>query len=199
MVVHARSGTIELPLDVRFPVEVRVPVTFRAEDPGTWPIVDGRLEYVQGRLLFMPPCGDIQQDVAGSVAGILDRWIDDHPAFCFGTNEAGMLLGGEVRAADAAVWSRADLSAHTGGYRRVPPILAIEIAGRDEGEVELRDKAAWYLAHGVKVVWIVLPTSREVVELRPGREARHAVGTCMPGHPELPGLEPEVARMFRQL
>lgn len=199
MAVHARSGTIALPLDVRFPVEVRVPPTFRVDDPGTWPIVDGRLEYVQGRLLFMPPCGDIQQDVAGSVAGILDRWLDDHLTFCFGTNEAGMLLGEEVRAADAAVWSRADLTGHTGGYRRVPPVLAIEIAGLDEGEIELRDKAAWYLAHGVKVVWIVLPASREVVEVRPGGERRHAVGASLPEHPELPGLTPEVARFFRQL
>jgi hypothetical protein len=53
-----RAQTITLPLSVRFPVEVHQPDEFRAEDPATWPVVDGRLEYVAGRLLYTPPCGE---------------------------------------------------------------------------------------------------------------------------------------------
>ncbi len=97
------DDTVPVPRMVRFPVELRPPPGFRPEDPSTWPRVPGRLEYVDGRLVFMTPSGDIQQDVTGSVAGLLDRWLDDHPEFTFGTNEAGMILDGEVRAADAAV------------------------------------------------------------------------------------------------
>jgi Uma2 family endonuclease len=199
MVVRATSEMIALPLDVRFPVEVRAPSEFRAEEAATWPAVHGRLEYVKGRLLFMPPCGDIQQDVAGSVAGILDRWLDEHGDFVFGTNEAGMLLGGDVRGADAAVWRRTDAVPRTGGFRRMPPILAIEIVGRDEDECDLREKASWYLSHGVRAVWIVLPATREVLVVRAGGELRVREGQRLPAHPDLPGLEPEVAQLFKRL
>jgi hypothetical protein len=56
---------------------------------------------------------------------------------------------------DAAVWSRADLGAYEGGLRRVAPVLAVEVAGADEGDSEkaLREKADWYLGGGIAVVW----------------------------------------------
>jgi hypothetical protein len=34
----------------------------------------------------------------------------------------------------------------------VPPVLAVEVTGREEGERQLRDKARWYLGAGVPVV-----------------------------------------------
>ncbi len=54
--------TITLPRAVRFPVELVPPHGFDAESLETWPRVVGRLEWVNGRLLYMPPCGDRQQD-----------------------------------------------------------------------------------------------------------------------------------------
>ena len=147
----------------------------------------------------MPPCGDTQQFVCISVAGLLDAWSQLHPEFAVGGNEAGMILGAEVRGADAAVWRRRDLPQRSGGYQRVPPVLAVEVAGLDEDEAELREKARWYLAHGVGVVWLVLPETREVIVIRPGAETRARRGERLPPHPDLPGLEPEVDRFFRQL
>jgi hypothetical protein len=68
-----------LPYPVRYPVELHVPPGFKAEDPLTWPHLDGRLEYVGGRLLYLPPCGDVQQDVAMEVAWLLKGWSRQHP------------------------------------------------------------------------------------------------------------------------
>lgn len=82
---------------------------------------------------------------------------------------------------------------------RVPPILAVEVGGREEGEPELRAKAQWYLAHGVAVVWLVLPKSRDVLVVTAGGESRHRPGERLPPHPALPGLAPAVERFFRQL
>jgi Uma2 family endonuclease len=110
-----------------------------------------------------------------------------------------MLLEGDTRGAEGAVWRREALGRITPIYARVPPILAVEVAGREEGEPELRAKAAWYLSRGIRIVWIVLPRSREVVVMRPDGETRHGAGDKLPPHPELPGLEPAVARFFRQL
>jgi Uma2 family endonuclease len=147
----------------------------------------------------MPPCGDDQQDVAASLLGVLEPWSVAHDDFVVGANEAGMILAGEVRAADAAVWQRSSAGPRTGGYRRTPPVLAVEIAGRDEDEGVLRDKARWYLDRGVSIVWLVLPATREVVVLDRAGEARLGANDTLPAHPELPALVVTVARLFRQL
>ncbi|HUH02601.1 MAG TPA: Uma2 family endonuclease [Kofleriaceae bacterium] len=186
-----------VPLAARFPIELRPPAGFQADDPSTWPTVAGRLEYVGRRLLYMPPSGGIQQGVSASVVAILVRWAGEREGFWVGGNEAGMLLDGDVRAADAAVWRRTD--SIPGGYLRIPPVLVAEIAGQDDGEDTLRDKAAWYLQHGVSTVWLVLPAVREVVVVRADREARYGPAQSLAADPAVPGLEPVVASFFAQL
>jgi Uma2 family endonuclease len=181
-------------IGVRFPVELRIE-GFEPSQPGTWPSLEGRLEYLGGRLLYMPPCADYQQDVAMDVAYVLRSWSEPRPEFIVGGNEAGMKLGQDLRAADVAVWRTADAGQRSGRVRSVPPILAVEIAGEDEEERVLRDKARWYLEHGVLVVWLVLPESREVVVITPAGEKRVGRGE----HSMLPELEPEVVRFFAQL
>jgi Uma2 family endonuclease len=185
-------------IGVRFPVELRAEGVDPSR-PSTWPAIDGRLEYVGGRLLYMPPCADYQQDVAMDVAYVLRSWSEQRPEFIVGGNEAGMKLGGDVRAADAAVWRAAEAGERSGRVRSVPPVLAVEIAGEDEEERVLKDKARWYLEHGVALVWLVLPDTREVVVIRAGGEQRFGRGQRLAATDLLPGLEPEVAQFFVQL
>jgi Uma2 family endonuclease len=183
---------------VRFPVELR-PAGFLANELSTWPDAEGRLEWVDGRLLYMPPCADIQQDVAVDVVHILRTWSDAQTGFVVGGNEAGMKLGDDIRAADAAVWKRVDVGPSVGKLRHVPPLLAVEVAGQDEDEGVLRDKAAWYLSRGVGVVWLVLPEVRQVVVLHSDGESRHSRGERLPSDDRLPDLQPVVDRFFSQL
>lgn len=147
----------------------------------------------------MPPCGDVQQDVVSSVVHALCSWADSHPGFLVGSNDAGMMLGGDVRAADAAVWKRDQAGEHTGRYRRTPPVLAVEVAGQDEAEPELREKAQWYLSRGVTTVWIVLPTPREVLVISSAGESRHRSGEALPDIADLAELKPGVELFFAQL
>ena len=183
---------------VRFPVELRAEEADPAR-PETWPAIDGRLEYVGGRLLYMPPCADNQADVAVDVAFVLRAWSEARHEFIVGGNEAGMKLGDDIRAADVAVWRAADVGERSGRVRSVPPVLAVEIAGEDEEERVLRDKARWYLDHGVSVVWIVFPETRQVLVMGPAEERRCSPGERLPSSEVLPDLEPEVARFFAQL
>jgi Uma2 family endonuclease len=169
-------------------------------EPPTWPDAEGRLEFVGGQLLHLPPCADIQQDVAVDVVHLLRTWSEGHPGFVVGGNEAGMKLGSDIRAADAAVWLRSAVGPSVGRLRHSPPLLAVEVAGQDEDESVLREKAAWYLRQGVLVVWLVLPESREVVAIRAdGSEARHGSGERLPAEQQLPELTPDVSRFFAQL
>lgn len=51
------------------------------------------------------------------------------------------------------------------------PDLAIEIKLPDQSEMLMTDKAAYYLANGARMVWIIYPTKRLVQVLTPtGRE-----------------------------
>ena len=121
------------------------------------------------------------------------------PEFIVGGNEAGMKLGGDVRAADAAVWRAKEAHVRSGHVRSVAPVLAVEIAGEDEEEGVLREKARWYFANGVSVVWLVLPESREVVAMTPSGESRLGRADRLPVSELLPGLEPEVSRFLLQI
>src|SRR2546425_13005630 len=78
------SETIPVPASVRFPVELEPPEDFRPEEPASWPRIDGRLEWVGGRLLYMPPCGWIQQGVSVSVVTVLGQWQEERPDFFVG-------------------------------------------------------------------------------------------------------------------
>lgn len=193
------ADTIPVPGSARFPIELTPPVGFRADDPATWPRVEGRLEYVDGKLLYMPPCGDVQQAVALSAATVVGRWLDDHPGFFAGGNEAGLMFGRDVRGAEVAIWRRESLGPLTGGYVRVAPMLVIEVAGREEGEPELRAKANWYLARGVQVVWLLLPSTRDVVVVEQAGERRYAGTERLDAPRGIPDLTPTVDVFFRQL
>jgi Uma2 family endonuclease len=186
---EARSDdVVQVPGSVRFPVELVPPEGFDPARLETWPRVEGRLEWMGGRLLYMPPCGEMQQETVVDVVAALASWQRAHPEFSIGSNEAGMRLGDDGRAADAGVWR--GLRPAGWGFRREPPVLAVEVAGRDEGAEMLLDKARWYLANAVLVVWVVLPGEREVVVVTAAGETRHGVGEQLPAHPELPGLHP---------
>jgi len=193
------EDVVVVPNSVRFPVELTPPVGFDPARLETWPQVEGRLEWVAGRLLFMPPCGGLQQETVADLVATLVNWARQRPEFVVGTNEAGVLLGEDVRGADAAVWQRAQVGRATHAVRRVPPLLAAEVAGRDETEPKLREKARWYLAHGVTVVWLLLPREREVVVVTERGESRHRPGGRLPEDAVLPGLAPLVDELFRQV
>ena len=61
----------------------------------------------------------------------------------------------------------------------------------------LFEKAAWYLRHGVQIVWVVDPSSRSVHVVTP--EGRAEVRDRIAESTLLPGLSPLIADFFRQL
>ena len=147
----------------------------------------------------MPPCGDEQQDTVADVVVVLGTWVRSQPGFVLATNEAGMHLAGATRAADAAIWRRSGLGGRTGGLRRTPPVLAVEVTGQAETEAELLPKAEWYLSVGVTVVWIVVPETRQVVVVTGGGAHTYGSSRSLPEQEQLPGLAPAVDDLFFQL
>jgi Uma2 family endonuclease len=147
----------------------------------------------------MPPCGLQQGIVATRLIRVLDEWTDSHGEFVVGGNETGILLDDDVRAADGAVWLRAAVQTAEKKFPRVPPVLAAEVAGRDEGERSLVAKAQWYLARGVRVVWVLLPDTREVIVVTSDGTLRRRGDEMLPPHHALPDLAPPASAFFGRL
>jgi hypothetical protein len=63
------------------------------------PTIAGRLEFVDGRLLYMP-CGDEQQDTVTDVVITLGSWVRQHSDSYSGPTKPRLQ---EPRAADAAI------------------------------------------------------------------------------------------------
>ena len=183
---------------IRLPLALPTPEGFEVARPETWPEVTGRLEYVGERLEYMPPRGEVQQRTAADVVTELNLWRRDHPKYVVGGNEAGMLLGGEVRAADAAVWKATERPANR-GFARVAPILAVEVAGGEDTPEGLAEKARWYLARGVEVVWLVLPDSQTVRVITEDGAVDVGDEGRLPEPASLQGLTPRASDFFRQL
>lgn len=156
------------------------------------------MEYVDGKLLYLPPCADEQAEVVSGVVYELVSWTKQHPDYVVGTNEAGMLLGKSVRGADAAIWQRDDEHV-SGTLRRTPPVLAVEVAGEDDEVEALRKKARWYVKQGVEVVWLVFPKTRSVSVVVGSRARTFKNGDRLPAPKALGGLEPRVRDLFFQL
>lgn len=195
-----REMTVVPRAAISLPLPLPIPPGFDARDLATWPQVEGRLEYIEGRLQFMPPCAEEQQRTVVDVVGALFNWRRAHPEFVVGSNEAGMLLGGDVRAADAAVWRRADLGAvASNAMPRVAPLLAVEVAGRDEDRDTLLEKARWYLDHGVTTIWVVVPRTRTVSVVDATGVVDHGALALLPEPLGLPGLSIRVEAFFEQL
>ena len=151
------------------------------------------------QVLCMPPCGIAREDTVTDVVVTLGNWARAHPEFVLGTRGAAIQLEGTAQPADAAIWRREDLEGYVGGLRRVPPILAVEVAEDDETEDELREKAAWYLDAGVEAVWLVFCEAREVVAVAPSGARRVGADDTLPEVPGLIGLKPRARELLHQL
>lgn len=200
MVTRAAEEVVIVPRSaVRFPLELPVPEGFSVEVEESWPLVEGALEFVEGKLYYMPPSADRQQDTCADILTVLGLWRREHAEFVLAGNEAGMLLHGDARGADAAVWRRADLGGYQGKFRRVPPVLAVEAQGELEDAVSMEEKVSWYLARGVTVVWLLFPRTSDVVVVTKDGRASYGPGERVPAHDALPALEPMVDELFAQV
>lgn len=76
------------------------------------------------------------------------------------------------------------------------PDLAVEIQSPDQSEDALREKAAFYLAHGTRAVWLVYPAARRVEVITPEGRVSLGEGDVIAGGEVLPGFALPVRDVF---
>lgn len=79
------------------------------------------------------------------------------------------------------------------------PDLAIEIQSPDDTVKAMREKAAYYLANGVRLVWLIFPQKRYVEVYRPCAEMEIFFGRdLLDGGDLLPGFTLPVQELFAE-
>lgn len=79
------------------------------------------------------------------------------------------------------------------------PDLAIEIQSPDDPIKAMREKAAYYLANGTQLVWLVFTRRRYLEVYRPGAEMEVLFGSdVLDGGDLLPGFSLPVAEIFAE-
>ena len=76
------------------------------------------------------------------------------------------------------------------------PDLAIEVQSPGQSDRFMSDKAAYYLANGSRMVWLIYPTRRIVEVLTPTERHLLTAEATIDGGDVLPGLQIAVARIF---
>ena len=83
-------------------------------------------------------------------------------------------------------------------YLRVAPDLTVEILSPDESARRFASKLRFYLAHGVRLVWVVDPLTQTITAYTPGdtEEQVLMVDDTLDGGDVLPGFRVPVAQLF---
>ncbi len=84
------------------------------------------------------------------------------------------------------------------GFWALAPDLAVEIISPSETAQMVQDKVQDYLMAGVRLIWLVYPKSKTVVEYKSATEIRHlGINESLEGGDVIPGFRYSLKRLFR--
>jgi Uma2 family endonuclease len=148
-----------------------------AELPSDLPSGPVLWELDNGRLLIMPPPGDIHGAVELNVASALKTQGELRGHGKARSGDVGIILWrnpDRLVGADAAFINNASLPIRRSpeGYLETIPELVVEVRSKNDTQPAIQRKVDDYLAAGVRVVWIPDPANRTVTEYRKDQEPR---------------------------
>lgn len=100
-----------------------------------------------------------------------------------------------VRIPDVSYTTGTEPPVDRGSVPRMPD-LAVEVKSPDDPLKAMREKARYYLAHGTRLVWLVVPERRFVEVYTPDDERILFEGDILDGADVLPGFQMTVAEVF---
>ena len=162
-----------------------------------------RLELIRGELRRLPLEGWAHGLVAANVVYLIGSHLRDRGSlgelFAAGT---GFILGRDpdtVRAPDAAFVSREMLSATEAedGFLELAPDLAAEVVSPSDSAPYVKEKVETWLRAGVRVVWVVYPSTKSVAVYRGADDVRLLTGEDkLRGDPALSDFSCSVNQLF---
>jgi Uma2 family endonuclease len=171
---------------------------------------DGRTyQLVEGRLVSMPPTGTDHDTIGFRLILAVGNFVQAHQLGECTLSQSGYLVSrtgqpDSVLVPDLAFVSAARVpkagTSASEGFWRLAPDLVVEIVSPSQHKPEMAETARRWLAAGVRLVWIVWPSSKQVDVWRPGsNQPTQTLGASdtLDGLDVLPGFSHPVAQLFR--
>ena len=152
-----------------------------------------RGELIRGVLCETTPAGREHGEIVMALGVKLVFFVRERKLGRIGSDVGVWLERGPdtVRGPDIAFFSteRAPPGERVTGYAETAPDLVVEVASPSDRRTAIDDKARMWLAHGVRLVWVVHPDTRTVdVHRAGGPAATLAGGDALDGGEVLPGF-----------
>jgi Uma2 family endonuclease len=167
---------------------------------------DGRHRYelVRGELVTMAPAGYAHGNDATEIAWHLRSHVRRHGGGQV-VVEVGFILARDpdvVRAPDVAYVDEARVPPpdEQSGFFQGAPDIAVEVLSPGQPAEPFLEKLLFYLAHGVRLVWVVNPVRETVLVLQPPGQIRLlTIQDTLDGGDVLPGFSVPLAELFAPL
>jgi Uma2 family endonuclease len=159
-------------------------------------------ELDDGRLVIMPPPGDLHGAVECNIAADLKIQGERRGHGKARSGEVAIILRrnpDRVVGADAAFITNASLPLRRSreGYLETIPELISEVRSKNDTQPEIDKKVEDYLRAGVKVVWVADPATQTVTEYRPGLPPRvYTIADTLTVDDIIPGFRMTVQQVF---
>jgi len=173
---------------------------YTAEEYAALPDTGAPRDLVRGKVVEMSWPGGRHGTIATRAMFTLTVWANEHGGRVL--SDTGFLLERRpdtVRAPDVA-YLPAEHAETADSRQHVPvaPRVVIEVNSPNDAAGVVIDKARWWLAHGVKQVWIADDTSRTVTVYHPDGAARvYGESDTLTADDVLPGFALPLSDLFR--
>lgn len=128
-----------------------------------------KFELIDGEIVEVSPT-ELHATLAAKVAGEIYAYLKQHPGGRVGVEPRHKMPDDDHNALlpDVAFTSAERLLPMTkrGAVPQMPD-LAVEVKSPDDSLIELRQKAAYYVANGARMVWLLIPEKSLVEVYRP--------------------------------
>jgi Uma2 family endonuclease len=171
--------------------------------PRSLPSGDVRYELDDGRLIVMPPPGDIHGAVQSNVVTQF-KIQGEFRGLGRARTEVGLILRrnpDRLTGPDAVFVTAAllPLRRSSEGYLETIPELVVEVRSPNDTSPTVQAKVEEYLAAGVKVVWVADPENQTVTAHRPSQQPQVFGPADTLNVPDvIPGFQFPVADLFRE-
>jgi Uma2 family endonuclease len=162
-------------------------------------------ELVLGDLLMMSPASPVQGRYASRLTTALSHHVDTHDLGEVYTAEPGFILQPEpdqvIRAPDVAFVrkDRIPPADQQSGFWPIAPDLAVKVISPSEVASEVQEKVQDYLQAGTRLIWLVYPNQKLVMQYELSGQVRQIGGQdSLDGGDVIPGFRYELKRLFRE-
>jgi Uma2 family endonuclease len=157
------------------------------------------LELINGEIVEKVPTEE-HGEVVLNVAGALRPFVRAHKFGKVSTEALHRIPGDDKNAVlpDVSFRSGQNLPSVRQGAVSTMPDLAVEVQSPSQSDAFMAEKAAYYLANGTRMVWLVFPGKRTVEVHQPGQNVIVLTADdSLDGGAVLPGFSLPVSEVFR--